>query len=269
MIAVAVALALAGCSSEAEPAIVMPDVMGESLDVALSDIERAGVDDDVEIVGGGTFGIRNEANWQVCEQLPPGGEAVTDDPRLTVDRSCDDAKAQAETPADTELTTSEPASVPPTGTEPTASASPPEQPTQEPEPSGSEEAPDGEILTAETSEDLAALLSGPGGCDEAEEFAATYRDRVIRFDANIADMVNHADYDTRYDMLLYAGDHNEEGSSGPPFQFYDVNILDLGLTGSNIPDFIGQGDNILVTAGLEEFTQGCLLRLDPVSTRMR
>jgi hypothetical protein len=37
-----------------------------------------------------------ESNWHVCEQLPAGGEAVQDSPRLTVERSCPDAVSQAE-----------------------------------------------------------------------------------------------------------------------------------------------------------------------------
>lgn len=88
--ALVVVFALAGCSSDQQS--VMPDVVGEQLDVAQSDIERAGFEDDVEVVGGGMFGVVDESNWQVCEQLPAAGEVVTDVPRLTVDRSCDDAK---------------------------------------------------------------------------------------------------------------------------------------------------------------------------------
>ena len=86
-----VGVGLAGCASGGDgvnPGVVMPDVVGQQLDVALSDIERAGVDDEVEVLGGGTFGVVDESNWQVCEQLPGAGQTVTDAPRLTVDRSC-------------------------------------------------------------------------------------------------------------------------------------------------------------------------------------
>jgi hypothetical protein len=77
----------------------MPDVMGLQLDAALSDIERAGFEDEVEILGGGTFGVVNESNWQVCDQLPAAGEAMTLVPRLTVDRSCPNAAGQPESEA--------------------------------------------------------------------------------------------------------------------------------------------------------------------------
>ena len=39
----------------------MPDVAGKKLDVAPSEIESAGFQDDVDVVGGGLFGIVNES----------------------------------------------------------------------------------------------------------------------------------------------------------------------------------------------------------------
>ncbi len=85
-IACVVVFGLVGCGSQKDAAMPdvigkMPDVIGKQLDVALSD---------VEVLGGGPFGIIDESNWQVCEQLPAAGETVTDQPRLTVDRSCGD-----------------------------------------------------------------------------------------------------------------------------------------------------------------------------------
>ena len=97
-------LGLAGCGSGEDP--VMPDVVGQQLDVALSDIERAGISDEVEVLGGGLFGVVDESNWEVCDQIPAAGEAVTDAPRVTVDRSCSDDAAEpsegaTEEPAET------------------------------------------------------------------------------------------------------------------------------------------------------------------------
>ena len=62
-VAFVVVLGLSGCGSD--PAPVMPEVMGVTLDVALSDIERAGIEDEVEVLGGGVFGVVDDANWQV------------------------------------------------------------------------------------------------------------------------------------------------------------------------------------------------------------
>lgn len=106
-------LGLAGCSSSEQS--VMPDVLGTQLDLAKSDIERAGFDGDVEIVGGGIFGVVDDSSWQVCEQLPAPGDAITDAPRLVVDRSCESTAEPA--PAPTQET---PPSSEPTATEPPA-----------------------------------------------------------------------------------------------------------------------------------------------------
>ena len=81
------ALLLAGCSDEAP--VTMPDVIGRPLDVAISDVERAGINDEVEVLGGGMFGVVDESNWTVCSQEPKNGTEVSIAPRLTVERSCD------------------------------------------------------------------------------------------------------------------------------------------------------------------------------------
>lgn len=100
------ALALTGCGPSEQS--VMPDVVGTQLDAAKSDIERAGFGGEVEVLGGGIFGIVNEPNWQVCEQLPPAGESVTDPPRLTVDRSCETAAEPTEAPTEGDAPSAEP-----------------------------------------------------------------------------------------------------------------------------------------------------------------
>jgi hypothetical protein len=66
----------------------MPNVTGKKLDVAQSDVKRAGFEDDVEIIGGGLFGVLSESNWEVCEQTPLPGKPMTVAPRLKVDRDC-------------------------------------------------------------------------------------------------------------------------------------------------------------------------------------
>lgn len=87
-IASALIVGLSACGSD-EP-LVMPDVTGQGLDVALSDIERAGYDEEPEVLGGGMFGVVVESNWTVCEQSPEAQAEITETPRLVVDRSCDD-----------------------------------------------------------------------------------------------------------------------------------------------------------------------------------
>lgn len=51
---------------------LVPDLVGQPLDVALDRLARAGFEADVE--GGGLFGVIEEDNWEVASQSPePGG----------------------------------------------------------------------------------------------------------------------------------------------------------------------------------------------------
>ena len=110
----AIVVGFTGCGSDqdATATLVMPDVVGLQLDVALSDIKRAGFEDEVEVLSDGVFGVVDESNWQVCEQLPAAGEAVTETPRLTVDRSCPDSDRES-APVDSEPVVTEPVATEP------------------------------------------------------------------------------------------------------------------------------------------------------------
>ncbi|WP_114424523.1 PASTA domain-containing protein [Nocardioides houyundeii] len=83
----ALAVPLSSCGED-EP-LVMPELVGKRLDIALSDVERAGFEDEVEVLGGGTFGVLDESNWTVCSQEPAEGDEISAAPRISVDRSCD------------------------------------------------------------------------------------------------------------------------------------------------------------------------------------
>jgi len=79
-----------GCGGGTDAQALMPAVEGLRLDVALSDLAAQGVaEEDVEVVGGGTLGVLDESNWDVCEQRPAAGTAISN-VRLIVDRVCGD-----------------------------------------------------------------------------------------------------------------------------------------------------------------------------------
>lgn len=107
VLALMIAAGLAGCGADKDPA--MPDVVGKKLDVAESDIKRAGFEDDVDVLGGGLFGVIDESNWEVCEQTPSPGEPLTKSPRLKVERNCDKDDSSSEEPSpEPEVTESAP-----------------------------------------------------------------------------------------------------------------------------------------------------------------
>ncbi|MCW3038298.1 MAG: hypothetical protein JWM31_203 [Solirubrobacterales bacterium] len=169
------------------------------------------------------------------------------------------------------------------GSEPTASAAeasvePSAEPTAKQESAATDSAsvptqsPADVPLTVQNNEDFAALLGITDPSVAAVgEFAAEYQGRTIAFDGNVAYMNHHGDYTTRYDILINAGNYSESSSAGPNFQFRDVNTTsDLRLTGSNVPDTIGTGDNLRIVARVVDYnsTQQ-LLFLEPISTEVR
>ena len=231
--------ACGGSEKGADAQAVMPEVVGKKLDVALGGIKSAGFKDDVEIIGGGTFGVVNESNWTVCAQAPSAGQSITSTPQLTVDRSCGGSETTSTTASPTTSTPSTPTTSAP---------------------------PAGQVLTAATNPDLAALLAGTAECgDTVATFASTYRGQTIEFDGAIANVAPYQDKRTRYDILVRAGDSN-----GPNFKFEDVATLDLGLTGPGVPESLQAGDTVRVTARVLEFNKvQCILFLDPVAMSMR
>ncbi|WP_074315335.1 DUF4839 domain-containing protein [Micromonospora cremea] len=143
--------------------------------------------------------------------------------------------------------------------------------TPKPEESASDESDADQVLTVENSKDFAALLAVPDYCGETiGTFAAKYEGRTIEFNGSIASMLNHGDYNTRYDILVHPGNKGPKSSVGPAFKFEDVNVPDLHLTGANIPDSVGTGDLLHVVARVAEYNpEQCLFFLEPVSTEIR
>jgi hypothetical protein len=131
---------------------------------------------------------------------------------------------------------------------------------------------DQELITIENNEEFAAVLAVKDETDPIiGEFAKKYVGRTIEFDGYIANLMNYKDYNTRYNILIFAGNYREDTYSGPNFQFKDVNIVsDINLIGSNIPDTIGMGQNLRVKATVKEYDEKSeLLLLEPVSTEIR
>lgn len=175
-------------------------------------------------------------------------------------------------PAEPSATTPGPPTVgpsedPTTGPTETPTAEPSKKPSRTPsvEPSKTDD-----VLTAKNSKDLAAVLAVSDNCaDKVLEFADTYQGRTIAFDGSISAMGNHGSYATRYDILVSPGNKGSESTRGPSFQFRDVNVSDLNLTGE-VPDAVGIDDKLRVVAEVGEFVSDqCLLLLEPVSTRVR
>ncbi|MFF2787250.1 DUF4839 domain-containing protein [Streptomyces sp. NPDC058049] len=144
------------------------------------------------------------------------------------------------------------------------------KPSATPTPTAAESAAT-EVITPQNNPEFAALLLKPDSCDNANlDFATRHKGRTVAFDGSIVNMAPHGDYDTRYDLLLGPGDKGPKTGGGPAFKYEDVNILDLKLTGKQIPAAVGAGDTFRFVAEVGEFNADqCLFFLDPVSTETR
>lgn len=135
------------------------------------------------------------------------------------------------------------------------------------------EEPPAPNLTVDNCEELATMLVVEAEIDSLySEFAEAYKESVIEFDGCITYIVNHDDYDTRYDILLSAGDYIDENTAnpGPVFKFEDVNTMNLGIEDLFLPEFVKAGSNVHVVAKVKNFNEDIgLFFLEPVAITER
>lgn len=136
----------------------------------------------------------------------------------------------------------------------------------------STEAPAIDILTVDNSPELAAILSLKADMDQSyADFAEAHKNQVIEFNGCITYLTNHDNYDTRYDLLISAGDYVDENTAnpGPTFKFKDVGVYDLG-DGLTLADYIKVGSNVRIQAKVRSYNSDTgLFELDPVSVEAR
>lgn len=115
------------------------------------------------------------------------------------------------------------------------------------------------ILTVENCPDLKELLSK--SVDDASGFASSYWGETIQFDGYIADIQNHGDFDTRFDVLFLAGNVDTSPSVGPYFRFTDVSRWDMEYEGG----ILDAGKPVRITAVVDGWNDnGMWVDLDPV-----
>lgn len=138
----------------------------------------------------------------------------------------------------------------------------PEQNAEAAQPASEQDA----VLTTTNCPDLATLLSSSDM--DASWFVSKYAGKTIEFDGNIAYLAPHANYTTRWDVLINAGDYDPNHAQGPEMQYENVNTLDMGFDDSL--DEIRTGTNVHIKAIVKDYNAStCLLHLDPVSMSAR
>ena len=127
------------------------------------------------------------------------------------------------------------------------------------------------VLTIDNCEELANMLSNKDDIDESySNFASKYKGRTIEFDGRIDHLMNYENYDTRFDILVGAGDYDPDHQTGPAFKFKNVAAYDLDLDTIDLESEIKVGKNVRIVAKVEEFDSNSgLFFLDPVSVTSR
>lgn len=128
-----------------------------------------------------------------------------------------------------------------------------------------------EVLTINNCEELASILSNKAEIDESySSFASKYAGRAIEFDGRVDNVAKHENYNTRYDILVSAGDYDPDHQIGPSFKFDDVGVNDLHLDTLYLKDKIQVGKNVRIVAKVGKFdSNSYLFFLDPISVTER
>lgn len=123
-------------------------------------------------------------------------------------------------------------------------------------------------LTVDNCEELATMLSMKAESDPSyESFATKYKGKIIEFDGCIVYLTNKENYDSRYEMLVSAGDYDEDQQIGPQFKFEDIATYDIDYGNQ---DQVTAGTNVHIIAEVESFnTNSQLFFLKPVSVSVR
>ena len=125
-----------------------------------------------------------------------------------------------------------------------------------------------ENLTVENCSDLAALLALRDPSDPSvSTFASKYYGQIIEFDGCVMNMQHHGDFDTRWDVLLGAGEYDENNALGPNFRLTDVSFYDMNVSGG---DSVHAGLNVHIVAEVGDYNSNSqLFELDIISMTIR
>lgn len=134
-----------------------------------------------------------------------------------------------------------------------------------------EDEPEEEILTKKNCEELKLILKLKDPSDPSiKEFAKAYGGRTIEFNGCVSAMQNHGNYDTRFDILINAGDFDPEVFYGPNFRLTDVNSTDLGIDNLWLDHELSVGTNVHVVAKLGKYSPDTTIyEIEPIQITVR
>jgi len=126
-------------------------------------------------------------------------------------------------------------------------------------------------LTTENCIELSNILSMKAeNAPEYKEFAEKYKGKIIEFDGRIDYITNYKDYNTRYDILVSAGDYDPDHQRGPIFKFENVAAYNLNLDTLYLEEELQVGVNVHIIAKVKSYNSNSyLFFLEPISVSRR
>ncbi len=126
-------------------------------------------------------------------------------------------------------------------------------------------------ITADNNLDFKNLLDLRDPSDASiAVFANKYADQIIEFDGCVLAMNNHGSYNTRYDILIGAGNYDADSVRGPGFRLTDVGAYDMKLDTMWVEDVLCVGTNIHIVAKVGKYNPiTSIFELDVISVVVR
>ncbi|MGB4609231.1 MAG: DUF4839 domain-containing protein [Saccharofermentanales bacterium] len=124
-----------------------------------------------------------------------------------------------------------------------------------------------EIITEENNSDFANIMQLRNTSDPSiQEFANSYEGRSIRFTGTIVVLMNHKNYDTRFDVAMMNADAEGIGQ-GPMFSFTNVNYYEMNVEGTDSVEVLMTFEITGKIIGYD--MEGNYIELDPVSMKLK
>ncbi len=125
-----------------------------------------------------------------------------------------------------------------------------------------------EVLNEQNNSELAHILKTSDDYEAYRDFVINHKNQTIEFDGNIASVINHENYKTRYDILINSGDYSTTTAIGAAFQFKNISPATIEFTGDNKPESLKEGQNIHIVAKVIDYSSDLII-IEPITINMR
>lgn len=127
-----------------------------------------------------------------------------------------------------------------------------------------------EVITAENNEDFNKMLYVGVDIAFLSSFVDANKGKTIEFDGAIYNIMNHENYNTRFNFLIFAHDYDiDSGGVGPAFRVTNITPANFNFTDESV-ESVKEGMNIKIKATIVGYNEvQDLLEIKPIETSLR